>query len=367
MKNSKKILIISSEFPPQPGGIGNHAYNLADQLQKNGYEVGLLADVRSADGLVEQQFDTSVSFDIYRIKRYKILLWTYLKRIIVYKRLSYKYSTIIASGKFPLWMVGLDPFLSKNKKYAVIHGSEVNLQGFNKKFTDKALQNFKKIVAVSNFTKSLIDELNLKNIIVIPNGFSLPHLEIEKSINKAINKEYPTLITVGNVTQRKGQLNVIKALPRLLELYPNLHYHIVGIPTEQKNFEKIALALKVLDHITFHGNVNDKVKYKLLHKSDIFVMLSNSTNKGDVEGFGIAIIEANSLGLPAIGSFNSGIADAINEKYSGRLIDQLNVDNLVEAYEDIFENYENYTKQSKDWSKQFEWSIIIKKYASIFE
>ena len=32
MKN--KILIISSEFPPGPGGIGSHAFNLSSQFTK---------------------------------------------------------------------------------------------------------------------------------------------------------------------------------------------------------------------------------------------------------------------------------------------------------------------------------------------
>ena len=37
MKN--KILIISSEFPPGPGGIGNHAFNISSQLFKRGYQI----------------------------------------------------------------------------------------------------------------------------------------------------------------------------------------------------------------------------------------------------------------------------------------------------------------------------------------
>ena len=40
-------------------------------------------------------------------------------------------------------------------------------------------------------------------------------------------------------------------------------------------------------------------------KSDIFIMMSEMTESGDVEGFGIAIIEANSLGLPSIGTLGS--------------------------------------------------------------
>ena len=46
----------------------------------------------------------------------------------------------------------------------------------------------------------------------------------------------PQLITVGNLTQRKGQHNMINALPELLKKYPDLHYHCVGIPTEIEQY-----------------------------------------------------------------------------------------------------------------------------------
>ena len=38
-----KILILTSEFPPGPGGIGNHAFNLAEQFLKNNFDVKVLA------------------------------------------------------------------------------------------------------------------------------------------------------------------------------------------------------------------------------------------------------------------------------------------------------------------------------------
>ena len=43
-----KILIVASEFPPLPGGIGNHAYNLASNLVSLGYEVTVIADHRDS-------------------------------------------------------------------------------------------------------------------------------------------------------------------------------------------------------------------------------------------------------------------------------------------------------------------------------
>ena len=53
MKSSKKILIVTSEFPPQPGGIGNHGFHLANQLSKNFYEVEVITDNRSVSGFEE--------------------------------------------------------------------------------------------------------------------------------------------------------------------------------------------------------------------------------------------------------------------------------------------------------------------------
>ena len=121
----------------------------------------------------------------------------------------------------------------------------------------------------------------------------------------------------------------------------------------------------MLDCITFHGNVSEEKKQQLLHKSDIFVMLSNSTAIGDVEGFGIAIIEANAFGLPAVGSIHSGIADAIRDGESGKLVPSKNMDAFVEAIQEIWGDYDRYQIQAVTWSNQFNWSIIIQKYMAI--
>ena len=56
--------------------------------------------------------------------------------------------------------------------------------------------------------------------------------------------------------------------------------------------------------------------------SDIFVMLSEETTTGDVEGFGIAVIEANALGIPTIGTMGSGLEDAISDKITGFLVNK---------------------------------------------
>ena len=48
MSNHKNILIFSSEFPPGPGGIGNHAFNLAKALSKVSFKVKVLTPIRKS-------------------------------------------------------------------------------------------------------------------------------------------------------------------------------------------------------------------------------------------------------------------------------------------------------------------------------
>src|SRR6056297_3097894 len=73
-----KVLIISSEFPPGPGGLGNHAHNLCNTLTNKGVNVHALCsgDYRSIEEI--QQFDRNQPFKITRFKRKGIM--TYLMR-----------------------------------------------------------------------------------------------------------------------------------------------------------------------------------------------------------------------------------------------------------------------------------------------
>ena len=54
---NKNMLIVTSEFPPEPGGIGNHSYNIAKQLSMNNYSVTIICDQRSKISNKKSFFD----------------------------------------------------------------------------------------------------------------------------------------------------------------------------------------------------------------------------------------------------------------------------------------------------------------------
>ncbi len=365
-KTEQHIIIVTSEFPPQPGGIGNHAYNLALYLSKAGYMVTVIADQRSESGNEEEEFDASLPFLVSRIKRYNWRFRMYVDRILKTFKNFKKDAVVIATGKFSLWNVASCSLFYRNKTLAVVHGSEVNFKStLLKKSIDISLKRMDHIISVSNFTKNFISHLG-REIHVIPNGIDITKWKMDDCDAIKI-KGIPSLTTVGRVSSRKGQLNVIRHLPHLIKQFPKLHYHCIGIPTEAEAFANTARTLGVSEFITFHGSISDDNLKKHLNETDIFVMLSSETETGDVEGFGIAILEANSLGVPAIGSKGCGIEDAIDNHNSGILIDANDTEGFINAIEHILVEKERYKEASKSWAIQHSWNVIIERYINIID
>ncbi|MBC7722668.1 MAG: glycosyltransferase family 4 protein [Pedobacter sp.] len=365
-KNDKNILLISSEFPPNVGGIGNHAFNVAKYLSLNGFKVQVLADIIDIHNQTFSKFQSGLSFKLYPVFRQKMVVITYWQRIKKAIQLSQKSDVIICSGKFQLWLILLLKIVATNKKFlAIVHGSELDLkQVWAKKLTDKSLLKFDAIIAVSHFTASLLSKAvkTKNNTTIIHNGIN--NNEFKNSNNQPL-KGTPSIITIGSVTERKGQENVIFALPNLLKKFPQLHYHIVGKPVIQSQLQNLAKNLEVADAVTFHGIVERLTLIDLLAASNVKMMLSNYTADGDFEGFGIGIIEANALAKPAIGSKLGGIPDAINDTVSGRLVDPKNVEEITAALQDIMANYSAYSTQALQWAKQHDWAILIHQYINV--
>lgn len=366
-----KILFFSSEFPPLPGGIGNHACQLAQALNDSGHSVTVLTDHRSVESEAEEKaFDRSLPFVVVRVQRYRHAWQTYLTRVLQAVQLLCREEpeAVLASGRFPLWLAaGLSLFFPRPRYFAIVHGSEIGAgSGRERALTRWSLSRFAGIIAVSQFTKTLLDAARPGlPVRVIPNGFT--PLAAERPESAPRLKGRPALITVGNVSRRKGQHNVIRALPQIRALFPEAHYHMVGIPSEQAAVMQLAAELNVADAVTFHGAVSQEALPRLLAGSDIFLMLSERLPNGDVEGFGIAILEGNDFGLPAIGANDCGIADAIRDGYSGRLVSPHDPQAVCEALQDIIENYQSYSAQAREWAEGFLWERVIERYLEVLD
>ena len=364
MKN--EILIVATEFPPGPGGIGSHAFSMARALCTKGYRVTVVApaDYVTKEEVVE--FDSSQEFTIVRYDRLE--RFHYLKRFRV--AACHIKTNVILSGQFALWIgLWLRLRYAKNKYIAILHGSEVRPSSlFDRIMTHLSIASMTKVVAVSSFTKSLIPEWTIKNkeVAIIPNGINPEEFGDEGGKTELIGN--PILLTVGNVTPRKGQHRVIKALPEILNRFPEAHYHIVGLPTYKDQFLQLAQSLGVEQAITFHGKIKRREDlYRFYRSSDVFMILSENQKDGDCEGFGIVVLEAGYFGLPSIGATGSGIVDAIDDGKSGYLVDGNDAKRICEALDKVMQNKDNLRKGAKAFANEHNWDIIINDIIKLFK
>lgn len=130
------------------------------------------------------------------------------------------------------------------------------------------------------------------------------------------------LLTVGNVSDRKGQEVVIRALPGILDQVHNAVYWMAGLPQKQAPLTSLADQLGVAHAIRFWGKVPLEQLRMLYNACDLFLMTSRQCADGDFEGFGIAVIEAALCGKPAVVSDNSGLAEAVIDNQTGLLVPQ---------------------------------------------
>ena len=96
-------------------------------------------------------------------------------------------------------------------------------------------------------------------------------------------------------------------------------------------------------------------------------MLSEQTKLGDVEGFGIALLEANYKGLPTIGSNNCGIEDAIDNYKSGIVIDPTNLEDFKMALFEILKNKKTYVENAHKWALEHTWEKCIDNYLKVLK
>lgn len=372
MENAYRFLIVVWEFPPGPGGIGQHAFSLAYALNSKGHGVKVITSADYAGSERITAFDRLYRpLHIVRVSGGRIMKLFRRFLAVFHGVVKYKPDLVILSGKSALWFaLPISLILpGKSKLIAFLHGSEVRLSGgLGRQLTYLSIRSVWKTVCVSSFTRSLLPE-NIRgkaSIEVLPNGLNLDLMPAKTPVGLPAlsGKGFPRLLTVGRISRRKGQHRVVKALPHLLKKWPEIHYHMVGLDEGRDEIIALASAMGVEDHISIHGPFEHRDSvYSAFGSADVFVMLSENQPNGDVEGFGIAILEANYFGLPAIGARDCGIEDAIEDGVNGYLV---NGDDPAEIEEALVKCVDNASLNSdaRNWARRHDWNILIDRLLS---
>ncbi len=138
------------------------------------------------------------------------------------------------------------------------------------------------------------------------------------------------ILTVGQLSRRKAQDTVIRALPSLVRDLGDVTYLVVGLPTRRAELAQLAAELGVEDHVLFLGQVPQQQLPLIYNLADVFVLVSRRT-EGEVKGYGIVVAEAALCGVPAVVSRDSGLVEAIIEDETALVVPPDDPDATAEA------------------------------------
>ena len=154
----------------------------------------------------------------------------------------------------------------------------------------------------------------------------------------------------------KGVEYLIKALPLIVEVFPQATLTIIGDGPDKGNLLDQAKALQIEKHVQFVGWVENKDLITYYEKASIVVVPS-----AWAEAFGLVTLEAMSAGRPVIGTRVGGIPEVIDDGVNGYLVEPKNPEQIAEKALKLLSEEELLKELGRNARKKAE-TFSIEKY-----
>ena len=338
MSLARNLLIFAYDFPPSSGGISRLCYEIAIGQANNFDEVVVLTRKKVGDYQPEKQ----ANFRLIELPRQR--LECEIQAIKALRQFDKKKTTILCGLWYP------EAFLAMcsghRNVYVLAHGAELQAGNsrfrkyvWHKLFAKAILQNVKKVISNSHYTKTLVQTVSKKsNCSALPLGVDIHQF---KPCTLSKNSENRFIIgSLSRLHKFKGYDQVLDALQKLpISVQEGVIWRIGGtgpyLEDLRCRIEKLAPKFKV----EFLGFIPDEDLVRFYNGLQLFILFTqNNPLDCHVEGFGLVFLEAQACGVPTIGTNTGGIPDAIERNNGGWLFEQNDIDGLASQIKVLFED-----------------------------
>ncbi len=139
-----------------------------------------------------------------------------------------------------------------------------------------------------------------------------------------------TLLSVCRLVPRKGVDTVLRALPLVQRLVPDVQYRVVGAGPDEARLHALAARLGLAGRVAFLGRLDDAALAQELQRCALFVLPARREG-GELEGLGLVYLEAAAWGRPAVAGRSGGEVDAVVDGLTGRVVDGTSVEAVADA------------------------------------
>lgn len=305
-----RLLFVSHSFPPE-----NRPLDSIGGMQRVAVE---LADALSArDDVQYQQLVLRSAWKWHHIQCIPWLAGTAVRlhRISMQREVDVVLFSSMVTGALATLI--RRPCNAANIKLAAIaHGRDITLPGIYQALqVRRTLRALDLVLPVSRATGAECAEREMPSsrICVIPNGVALSRYRGGSGSGGASLR----LASVGRLVKRKGFAWFIDQV--MPELPNHVQYEIAGSGPEAEAIQQAINRHGLQGRVHLLGRCSDEDLVRLYRKSDLLVM-PNIPVRGDMEGFGVVMLEAGACGTPAIAANLEGIQDVITDGVNGHLV-----------------------------------------------
>jgi phosphatidylinositol alpha-1,6-mannosyltransferase len=329
LNNEGKVLFVTNDFGPRAGGIETFIIGLIERRAFASTIVYTSAQANSQeyDQIWEKKYGVKVIRDSSRI-------------LLPTPRVARRISALIKAEGISVAAFGAAAplgLLAHSMKrsgivriVALTHGHEV---WWAKVFPFNLLlrrigTGVDSLTYLGEYTRQMISRPLTQSaksaMIKIAPGIDTDHFSPRNSANLRQSlqlSQKKVIVCVARLVHRKGQDKLIDAMPSILESISNAHLLIVGQGPYQSKLVKRVKKLGLEESVTFVGRINYEKLPEYICVGDLFAMPSRSRFGGlEVEGLGIAYLEASACGLPVIAGSSGGAPDAVVDGKSGVVV-----------------------------------------------
>lgn len=365
-----KILYISHLHPPegQPlksiGGMQNVSMQLIDAIKRR-------------DDVELETITMQASWSFIKFKTFFFLCGLIWRIPAVASRVKpdiILFSSMVTAGTLPFM------FNKPNVPFVTInHGQDVTLPFFLYQwYLPSVFKRLAGVISVSSATREACIKRGMdpEKGVALPNGFDmkvLKKLPEKDTARKLIAEKFDLhlngrklLLSVGRQVKRKGHEWFVDEV--FDKIQSNVVYIILGDGPQHENIHQARENSDQKEKIVIVGKQPDEILNACYAAADLFIM-PNIPVEGDMEGFGIVLLEANRAGVPAIASDLEGIKDVIEPGMNGYKIPHGESDLFAQKIDYVLEKeLDELSKKSKEYvQKHYSWDTVVEQYISFLK
>ncbi len=178
------------------------------------------------------------------------------------------------------------------------------------------------------------------NTYLIPNFLS----KIVSAKTITVNHDQFIVLFVGKLLKREKGLDFLSEIIKIvMKKSSGIHFHIIGPEGDSEELLK-SLVKRYPNNVEVLGFMNKNKLERQYAGADLFVLTSRK------ETFGLALLEAQSYGIPAICFDVGGPSDIVKERFQGRIIQRFDTEGFAAAvlkYYKKWQDKERYLKVKK--------------------